>query len=480
MALDSDGRMFSHPSADGQLEAHTPKKVSDEWRQHYHVQPPLGSLDGLAGLVADAEGYQLFYEWTPVYGQRTKCLYHLTSKDMVAFDDQGVIKMLSDGDSPGSALVTDNQDGLHLFYTGLKSRRCIQYHSILDAQKEFKTTEAIIKGTPQGYLPVMNAPYVFHEDKYRMMLGTGTEDEFGRILVFSGDSPSSFQYDGPLATELDQFGFMWTHPEYFKLDGKDVLLFNVKGLDKYQNSYWNIYQSGYLVGDIDFNELHMTHGAFHELDHGFDFYAPKTVMSEGKRLIVGWMGTEETDYPTNGEWDHCLTIPREVSVRGSHLIQKPFDGLCNYRTNELTAEGYFDHYPRKIKDFYGHSYELVLDILENNANRIHIDLRVSRREHTSLIYDSESQVLTLDRTFSGKLPGNVDGTTRKVQLEAPLSQLDIFMDISSIEVFANHGEAVMSARIFPSNESTGVEFSTEIGGCHVRMARYDIKPTNDN
>ena len=314
-----------------------------------------------------------------------------------------------------------------------------------------------------------------------MMLGAATSEDYGRVLVFAGNAPDAFEYRGELTTQLDQFGFMWEAPDHFELDGHHVLMFCPQGLDKYKNSYWNIYQSGYIIGEMDYDSLTMDHGPFHELDHGFDFYAPQTTLNgNGTRLMLGWMGMKETGYPTDGAWSHCLTLPRELSIERGKLRQKPAAALKNLRESEMTAEGYFDHRPKKMRDFYGDSYELVLEMLENDATRIHIDLRVSRREQTSLIYDTATRTLILDTAFSGEMPENVDGTDRKVSLESPLSKLHIFVDASSIEVFANDGEAAMTARIFPSEKATGMEVSTEIGSCHVKMTRYSLKQLSSN
>lgn len=52
------------------------------------------------------------------------------------------------------------------------------------------------------------------------------------------------------------------------------------------------YQSGYVLGE-KINYLHqriLKHGDFKELDRGFDFYAPQTMVDpEGLRLLLGWM-----------------------------------------------------------------------------------------------------------------------------------------------------------------------------------------------
>jgi sucrose-6-phosphate hydrolase SacC (GH32 family) len=61
------------------------------------------------------------------------------------------------------------------------------------------------------------------------------------------------------------------------------------------------------------------HGALHELDAGFEFYAPQTTLSaDGRRLLVGWMGVpdgEEMRQPTVAQgWIHQMTCVRELST----------------------------------------------------------------------------------------------------------------------------------------------------------------------
>ena len=64
-------------------------------------------------------------------------------------------------------------------------------------------------------------------------------------------------------------------PDYFKLDSKDILLFTSRNKTT-RDQFRNIYQSGYLIGDLNFDSLSFDHSEFVELDNGFDFYAPQT------------------------------------------------------------------------------------------------------------------------------------------------------------------------------------------------------------
>ena len=63
---------------------------------------------------------------------------------------------------------------------------------------------------------------------------------------------------------------MWECPDYFKLDSKDILFFSPQGIKPQGDQFRNIYQSGYLIGDLNFDSLSFDHGIC-RTDNGFDF-----------------------------------------------------------------------------------------------------------------------------------------------------------------------------------------------------------------
>ena len=125
--------------------------------------------------------------------------------------------------------------------------------------------------------------------------------------------------------------------------------------------------------------------------------------------------------------------------------------------------------------FRSEVYELIIDVLENNASMLHIYMRKNTRHETKLIYDSEQRILTLDRTFSGEEIENVDGLVRRIKLDEDLENMRIYMDKSSIEVFINDGKYTMTSRIFPSDNATGLEMVTEFGDCRVQLTQYPLE-----
>lgn len=250
-----------------------------------------------------------------------------------------------------------------------------------------------------------------------------------------------------------------------------------QGVEAEGDKFRNIYQSGYMIGDLNFNNLFFDHESFQELDNGFDFYAPQTfVDADGQRILIGWMGLPDTEYPTDKEgWAHCLTIPRVLTIENGKLKQRPFKQLEDLRTNKETALGYANKFKRKLHPYEGKQYEMIIDILENDASEIYFELRSSRSESTLITYNKHENKLTLDRTDSGTLPSNVDGTTRSTILDSPLKQLQIFVDTSSIEIFCNDGERVLTSRIFPNEDATGIKASTESGQVYLKFTKYELK-----
>ncbi len=120
-------------------------------------------------------------------------------------------------------------------------------------------------------------------------------------------------------------------------------------------------------------------------------------------------------------------------------------------------------------------YELIIDILDNEASELYFELRASKKCSTLITYNTREQKVTLDRSESGLLPDNVTDMTRSTILDTPLTQLQIFVDTSSIEIFCNDGERVLTSRIFPDETASGIKTSTESGQVYLQFTKYEFK-----
>ena len=457
---------------------------NDTWRQKYHIMPKTGLLNDPNGLIFYNNEYHVFFQWFPfgpVHG--LKHWAHYTSSDLVHWKEDKRILIPKEwydkhGAFSGSAIIKDEK--MYLMYTGnvrdknwnRKSYQCLAY---LDDNKIVKEElNPVVKNAPEGYTTEFRDPKLFKKNNsFFFIIGAQKEGKKPDFLVYKSKNLYDWDLIGNIKTKLKNFAYMWECPDYFELDNKGIILFCPQGLEAEGDKYNNIYQSAYLIGDkLDMDSLHFNHGNLNELDRGFDFYAPQTFEKDNRRILIGWMGLPETEYPTDKNmWASCLTIPRELTIKNEKIIQTPVPELKKLRKSEEIFKQEINN--EKITlDMKGDSYELIAEFSEF-SDTFGLELRASKTEKTLLYYDYNMKKIILDREFSGEKFSLKYGTKRKVTLEASQIKFHIFMDSSSIEVFINDGYEVFSSRIFPSKDSNDINIFSN-GKINVNIKKWNI------
>ncbi|KOP67882.1 sucrose-6-phosphate hydrolase [Bacillus sp. FJAT-18019] len=461
-----------------------------EWRQRYHIQPIMGLLNDPNGFSYYNGEYHLFYQWFPLgtfHG--LKYWYHTSSKDLVHWQDNGIAIEPGHphdayGAYSGSGIVKD--DKLHLMYTGNSrddewNRHPYQCMAVMDPDGTItKLDKPLVDHVPDGYTEHFRDPKVWRdEDKYRFVIGAQRVDQTGTAVVYESPDLLNWTHRGEIHTRLDHFGYMWECPDYFELDGQGVLLFSPQGLSPQDDQFQNIYQSGYILGrPLDRESLKFEHGAFHELDRGFDFYAPQTTLDEkDRRIMVAWMGLPEIEYPTDSHgWAHCLTLPRVLTFREGKLIQQPVPELEVLRENAVEAADTLHSEAKSYAGIHGEVFEMICEFHDIEADVVGIEFRAGESERTAICYDTLKQKITLDRTSSGETIVSNHGSTRSCVLEAKGDSIKIhlFVDVSSAELFINDGEEVFTSRIFPKKDSRNIRFFAKNGSTGLKVAKWDL------
>ncbi|MCQ4086850.1 sucrose-6-phosphate hydrolase [Saccharibacillus sp. JS10] len=463
------------------------------WRQGYHIQPHIGLLNDPNGFTFYNGKYHLFYQWFPLGTDHgMKYWYHLVSSDLAHWEDAGIGlepggTYDSHGAYSGSGIEKDGK--LYLMYTGNTRdeqwiRHPYQCLAVTDGEGLAQKIEPpVIESVPTGYTEHFRDPKVWKDGTdYRCVIGAQRENLTGTAVLYRSPDLVNWTFEGELQTSLPSFGYMWECPDYFELDDAGILLFCPQGLAPENEKFRNIYQSGYLLGEpLASDGQYFSHGEFIELDYGFDFYAPQTTLgADGERILVGWMGVPDLEYPTDSHgWAHCLTLPRELSVHQGKLIQRPAAGLKSLRGKKVPFAAQLINQHRSFQGVEGTSYELefsICPIAENSAidetdtfeeGVFGIEFRTGDMERTVLFYDASNGLITLDRSQSGAACSTEFGTTRSYtrnpdQLGQSIT-FRIFVDTSSVEIFVGDGEATFTARLFPDSASTGISFFA-IGG----------------
>lgn len=430
--------------------------AQDPARQHFHLQPPTGWLNDPNGLCQIGETYHAYFQYAPFSpdGSGVRHWGHAVSADLLRWQHQPCLLYPDQpfdvhGVYSGSALV--EEDGVSFFYTG-NVKYCGDFDYIHDG-RAYNTCMAVSRdgvsadskrlvlpayAYPADLTPHVRDPKVWRQDgRYYMVLGARTKADAGQVLVYQSSDKWNWTLLRRLATPAP-FGYMWECPDLFEVDGQWFLAVSPQGVAQKGLNYQNIYTSGYFPVYGDWRG-ECALGEFVEFDHGFDFYAPQSFADrQGRRIQIGWMGMPDADYtnPAAYGWQHCMTIPCELTARQGRLQRRPVAEAERLRgaRRPLSLEG--------EAAFEAERFELLLRPASG-------PLRITLRECVTLEYDGG--VLSLRVGPQGGF--GREKSVRRAAVPA-LREVRILADSSSAEVFVNGGETALSTRYYPTPDQT--------------------------
>lgn len=270
-------------------------------------------------------------------------------------------------------------------------------------------------------------------------------------------------------------------PDYIILDGQEVVLSSPQNLPQMDNLYQNVHSGLYMLGKLDFETGRFQVDKIGELDSGFDFYAAQCLhMPDGRIVMISWKEMWDRNYPTQAEgWAGTYSFPRELSIDGDYLIQKPareLDAFCQNRVScqyLSVTDG-----EASIRGISGAVSRIRLTLEPGTAARAGVKLFAGEKHETVVYYDKKEGVLAIDRSNSGiKITGREENVNvRKLDIGHPISiDLELLLDVSSLEVFIAGGKYVMTANVFPDPEDTDVHFFAEDGSASFRgIEKFDV------
>lgn len=432
---------------------------ADPHRQQFHLQPPVGWLNDPNGLCVYGGQYHAFFQYGPfdVTGG-VKHWGHAVSKDLLHWEPLPVMLYPDEpfdchGVYSGSALIEGTE--MYLYYTGnVKHPGDFDYikqgrgHNVcLAVSHDGKTVASkqcllYNKDYPAGLTCHVRDPKVFaYEGKYYMVLGARTLEDKGEVLVLESTDKLHWNHINTLTTP-EPFGYMWECPDLFCLDGQWYLAVSPQGIQ-----CQNIYGCGYFAVYGDWR-AHCTLGEFHEMDAGFDYYAPQSFVDEnGRRIQIGWMGMPDADYgnaPTVAHgWQHCFTVPR-LLTKGENgtLLQTPVPELDARRSAAALT----------LRNGEEASLSPCFDLTAAPAG----DFALTVAHGVELVYTEQDSTCVLQFTDPAQASGR---TQRRTKLSAPCRSVRVVGDRSSLEIFLNDGAAVFSTRYYPAAGDVAVKIS---------------------
>nr|WP_245808893.1 glycoside hydrolase family 32 protein [Shouchella patagoniensis] len=466
------------------------KNPQATYRLGYHLMAPSGWINDPNGLIYFNEEYHVFYQHHP-YDETWEPMHwgHAVSDDLVHWRHLSVALApgdLFDQNGCFSGSAVDDHGVLTLIYTG---------HNVVNAETDdlyqnqniARSTDGIhfekanvnpvIKSQPHGMQRNFRDPKVWNEEGIWKMVVGSTEENRGQVLLYQSTNLENWDYQGILAKHNGgNEGYMWECPDFFLLGDKHVLLLSPQGIEPEGDRYQNQHQTGYFVGD--YRNGVFERGAFTELDFGHDFYAVQTFLDgKGRRIAIGWMDMWESPMPSQKEgWADALTLPRELRLADDGKIRMiPVDELKALRMNKEKLGQKIVTGVEKV-DLTGQKVELELafDMDQTDASVFGVKVACAEdgSEETVLTFDQLEQTVTLDRDLSGE--GVSGARIASIRLADTLN-VCLFLDRSSIEVFINEGETVLTSRIYPKESSQSIFFFAEGGTANLLGDGYQLK-----
>jgi fructan beta-fructosidase len=481
-------------------EKRSPKEMrTQEYRPQFHFTPAQNWMNDPNGTVYYKGEYHLFYQYNPFGADWGHMSWgHAVSRDLVHWKDLPLALAEENGIMifSGSVVVDwHNSSGfcrghgadpscLVAIYSGSSPR--LQTQNIAYSNDNGRTWTKY-SGNPviDLHLASFRDPKVFWHDatkKWVMVTALGSGH---KVRLFN--SPDLVHW-----TALAEFGPMgavagaWECPDLFPLAVE-----NSPGETKWVLSV-SVFPSGltggpgnqYFIGDFDGTRFSSEQSQTLWADYGKDFYASTSFsdipQSDGRRLWIGWLNNWEygKTVPTT-PWRGMQSIPRELRLRkfpdGIRLVQFPVGELSSLRKQHIHIDSRsIESANRKLqkKLVHGETLEILAEIEIGTVGEIGFKLRKGTHQGTIVGLDAAKSQVFVDRAQSGNVTFAEHFAGRQT---APITigtervvQLHIFLDRSSVEVFADHGSSVLSEIIFPL-AGDGIELYAKEGGGRIRF-----------
>lgn len=444
-------------------EAENRAEKGDRYRQKFHLMPPTGWLNDPNGLCQFQRKYHAFFQYSPFDAEGgLKMWGHYTSRNMMEWEYEGAALFPDQpfdchGVYSGCAFLENEK--MYLFYTGNVKWEDRKYDYISEGReantvltvsedgKTFGPKKLLMRNSdyPAELSCHVRDPKVWKEGgKYYMVQGARSLENEGKAILFESDDLMRWNFLKNISC-AEGFGYMWECPDYFEIGEKKLLSASVQGLCGEAWRERNLYQSGYffvegvLQAEYSLSEYQLW-------DYGFDYYAPQTFADEaGRRIQIGWMGMpdcEEHINPTReAGWQHCFTFPREILVKDEKVLQRPVQELEAFRKNKKNASG-------RLESSGCRTYDLCISRIQGER------FRAVLAEELVLGYEAGIFSMRFLRTEKQAVSGGRKKRSCRIDR---LDMVRILSDVSSVEVFLNDGERVLSTRYYPETYSVVCE-----------------------
>ncbi len=449
------------------------KLTESDYRPIYHFTPPFHWMNDPNGLVFYQGKYHLFYQFNPdasVWGPMN--WGHCTSTDLFNWQDMSIALTPDNLGTifSGSAVIDVNnsagfktgiEDPMVAIFThaGTQQSQSIAYSN--DGGMSWNKY-AFNPVLPNPGVPDFRDPKVFWyspQQKWIMVLAVGD-----KVSIYSSSDLKNWVFESNFGINVGAHSGVWECPDLFELpvegtnSTKWVMLVSCNGGPNGGTA------TQYFVGDFDGKNYTIQTQPITWIDYGTDNYAGVTYnnipAADGRRIFIGWMSnwSYAQQVPTIF-WRSTMTMPRFITLvnsgQGYKLNFNPVDEYKIYEADmqdtivQLAAKSIHIADNEIIKTG---SYELNFSADLSKSSTITLTLGNSA-ERLIITLDKNAGNVVIDRSQSGQVDFNNQFSQKIYCPFVPkidqLTDFQIFVDKTSVELFLNHGEKVMTALFFP-------------------------------
>ncbi|OUQ36945.1 glycoside hydrolase family 32 protein [Faecalibacterium sp. An122] len=475
--------------------------IPDGERPAFHVTGTVGWINDPNGFSCYQGEYHLFYQYHP-YSNNWGPMHwgHVKTRDFIRWERlPAAMAPDTDADRDGcfSGSAIELADGRQmLVYTGVyETRRA-------DGQVESFQQQCVAFGDGVNYekypgnpvldgsdLPAGGSVLDFRDPKvwqdpdgtFYMVAGNRTPDGSGAIRLFESPDGTHWSYACTLDSSRNEYGRMWECPDFFPLDGQQVMLVSPQEMTAAGLEFHAGFGSIALMGRYDPAARRFARQRIQSIDYGTDFYAPQTLQSyDGRRIMIAWMQNWATTncQPQGTRWFGQMTLPRELSLREGRLIQNPVRELENYRGHKVSYQDLLVTGETNLSGVSGRLMDLTVTVRpvddrpSYQAFKIHL-AKDGQRE-TLIRYKVANSTLRLDRTHSGFPYDIVNVRDFPVRPRDGAVKIRVVMDRYSLEVFVNDGEQAASMVIYTPLSAQSVSFEVVEGAAYIDVEHYSL------
>ncbi|MEA1785588.1 glycoside hydrolase family 32 protein [Arenibacter sp. GZD96] len=467
------------------------QSYSEPYRPQFHFSPKEKWMNDPNGLLYNDGVYHLFYQyypddmvWGPMHwGHATSTdMLHWEHKPIALFpDEHGLIfsgSAVLDATNT-SGFGTEEHPPIVAIYT---------YHS-MEKEQAGKTdyqTQGIAYSLDNGDTwvkydgnPVINNhqgmkdfrdPKVFWNDKIRawtMLLVAGDH-----LQIWESPNLKDWKKESEFGKNQGAHGGVWECPDLFplKVAGTDevkwVLLISINPGAPNGGS-----GTQYFIGDFDGKTFSSEQTEDRWIDWGTDNYAGVTYNNtpDNERIFIGWMSNWDyaRDTPTT-PWRSAMTLPRKLSLKKIgkkyELLNYPLEVFRTILTPDVQKDISIDAATATsitLKNFNQSQVQF-----NTEATHFQISFTNSQKETLVLTMDGKLKQFTLDRSKSGKVDFQENFAKNVQRMPVPhipegSYEVRIIMDWSSVEVFINNGQYVMTSQLFPNEPYTELQIENK-------------------